>query len=140
MPGKPFRSSLEPHFDEIAQRRARRETWQGIAAELEKAHGLKIHFSAVQKFFGRHLARPRPLGFAPLPTAATTTATTAVTGAAAAPGAEAKKYVFTPKDKRPSRFSDEDLQFNDPLALDGEQTPVDPDAENPFKMRKRKTS
>ena len=73
MPGKPFRSSLEPHFDEIAQRRARRETWQGIAAELEKGHGLKVHFSAVQKFFGRHLARPRPLGFVPLPTAATTT-------------------------------------------------------------------
>ncbi len=140
MPGKPFRSSLEPHFDEIAQRRVRRETWQGIAAELEKAHGLKIHFSAVQKFFGRHLARPRPLGFAPLQTAATTTATTAATGAAAAPGAEAKKDVFIPKAERPSRFSDEDLQFNDPLALDGEQMPVDPDAENPFKMRKRKAS
>ena len=139
MPGKPFRSSLEPHFDEIAQRRARRETWQGIAAELEKAHGLKVHFSAVQKFFGRHLARPRPLGFAPLPTAATTTdaAPTDTTTTSAEGG---KKYVFTPKDKRPSRFSDEDLQFNDPLTLEGEQTPVDPDAENPFKMRKRKTS
>lgn len=139
MPGKPFRSSLEPHFDEIAQRRAQRETWQGIAAELEKAHGLKVHFSAVQKFFGRHLARPRPLGFEPLPTAATATTTaTAPTNETTPPAAEAKKYVFTPKDKRPSRFSDEDLQFNDPLALEGEQTPVDPDAENPFKMRKRK--
>ena len=137
MPGKPFRSSLEPHFDEIAQRRARRETWAGIAAELEKAHGLKVHFSAVQKFFGRHLARPRPLGFEALPTAVTTTATTA---AAAAPGAETKKYVFIPKAERPSRFSDDDLQFNDPLALDGEAMLVDPDAENPFKMRKRKAS
>lgn len=138
MPGKPFRSSLEPHFDEIAQRRARRETWAGIAAELEKAHGLKVHFSAVQKFFGRHLARPRPLGFAPLPTAATTTAT-APTDAAMPPAPEGKKYVFTPKAARPSPFSDEDLQFNDPLALGGEKTPVDADAENPFKMRKRKT-
>ena len=134
MPGKPFRSSLEPHFDEIAQRRARRETWQGIAAELEKAHGLKVHFSAVQKFFGRHLARPRPLGFAPLPTAATATAT-AQADETTPPAAEAKKYVFTPKDKQPSRFSDEDLQFNDPLAF--EVKPADPDAENPFKMRKR---
>ena len=138
MPGKPFRSSLEPHFDEIAQRRARRETWQGIAAELEKAHGLKVHFSAVQKFFGRHLARPRPLGFAPLPTAATTTAT-APNDAPTTPAEGGKQYVFTPKPKQPSRFSDEDLQFNDPLALGDEQTPVDPDAENPFKMRKRKT-
>ena len=137
MPGKPFRSSLEPHYEEIAQRRARRETWAGIAAELEKAHGLKVHFSAVQKFFGRHLARPRPLGFEPLPTAATATAT-APTDAPTTSAKGGKKYVFTPKDKRPSRFSDEDLQFNDPLALGDEQTPVDPDAENPFKMRKRK--
>lgn len=138
MPGKPFRSSLEPYFEEIAQRRARRETWQGIAAELEKVYGLKVHFSAVQKFFGRYQARPRPLGFAPLPTAATATAA-AQTDETTPPAAGAKKYVFIPKDKPPSRFSDEDLQFNDPLALDGEQTPVDPDAENPFKMRKRQT-
>lgn len=27
----------------------------------------------------------------------------------------AKKYVFTPKPKAPGRFSDEDLEFNDPL-------------------------
>ena len=138
MPGKPFRSSLEPHFDEIAQRRARRETWAGIAAELEKAYGLKVHFSAVQKFFGRHLARPRPLGFVPLPTAATTTATEPTNATTPAPGG--KKYVFIPKAAQPSPFSDDDLQFNDPLALGDEQTPVDPDAENPFKMRKRKTS
>ena len=165
MPGKPFRSSLEPHFDEIAQRRARRETWAEIAAELEKAHGLKVHLSAVQKFFGRHLAgrsRPRPLGFDPLPTAATSVAAVvapppaasfdsgaeslgyggpahpdeenpflrrrrqaqrtapndeqAARPAAAIPAPAGKKYVFIPKPKRPSRFSEEDLQFNDPLA------------------------
>ena len=187
MPGKPFRSSLEPHFDEIAQRRTRRETWAGIAAALEKAHGLKVHFTAVQKFFGRHLAgRPRPLGFDPLPTA---TASAAVApppaasldaaeslgyggpahpddenpflmrrrqaqhappnGEQAAPFTDAqtpaparKEYVFIPKPKRPSRFSDEDLQFNDPLAIDtfGKPVPENPDVENPFKMRKRKTS
>ena len=188
MPGKPFRSSLEPHFDEIAQRRARRETWQEIAVALEKAHGLKVHFSAVQKFFGRHLAgRSRPLGFDPLPTTATSAAVGAtppvvsvdaaeslgyggpahpddenpflmrrrqvqraaphgeqadVPAAAPDPVPAGKKYVFIPKPKVPSRFSDEDLQFNDPLAIDtfGKPVPVEPEAENPFKMRKRQAS
>ena len=128
MPGKPFRSSLEPHFDEIAQRRARRETWQGIATELEKAHGLKIHFSAVQKFFGRHLARPRPLGFEPLPTAATTTL---------APTVRAPSSVIQPSSSIagvPPMPTFEDANHD---AFGG---PIDPDAENPFKMRKRKTS
>ena len=183
MPGKPFRSSLEPHFEEIAQRRMRRETWQEIAAALEKAHGLKVHLSAVQKFFGRHLAgRPRPLGFDPLPSAATSAAATsapippgelanegyggpaypddenpflmrrrqnqrtAVSGEqaaipdAATPAPAGKKYVFIPKPKRPSIFSDEDMQLNDPLEIKGYGKPVDPDAENPFKMRKRPAS
>ena len=172
MPGKPFRSRLEPHFDEIAQRRARRETWAGIAAELEKAHSLKVHFTAVQKFFGRRLAGgPRPLGFAPLPTTAISAAMAAppasldaaaeslgyggpahpdeenpflmrgrqaqhtapnseqaATPAAAIPAPAGKKYVFIPKPKRPSRFSEEDLPFNDPLAIDtfGKARPVDP--------------
>ena len=165
MPGKPFRSSLEPHFEEIAQRRMRRETWAEIATELEKAHGVKVHFTAVQKFFGRHLAgRPRPLGFAPLPASPSPVGATPAApldhaatdplnfdaqgqpvpgyhpddenpfklrkrqaqraaldgGEATAPAAPqtppAKKYVFIPKEKRPSRFSDEDLEFNDPLA------------------------
>ena len=183
MPGKPFRSSLEPHFDEIAQRRAQRETWQEIAAALEKAHGLKVHLSAVQKFFGRHLAsRPRPLGFDPLPparNAAVATPPASLDAAeslgyggpahpddenpflmrrrqnertpptseqaaapAAAPAAARKEYVFIPKPKRPSIFSEEDLQFNDPLAIDtfGKPVPVEPEAENPFKMRKRQAS
>ena len=53
-----------------------------------------------------------------------------------------KEYVFIPKPKRPGRFADEDLQFNDPLAIDtfGGAVRVDPDAENPFKMRKPKAS
>ena len=127
MPGKPFRSSLEPHFDEIPQRRARRETWQGIAAELEKSHGLKVHFSAVQKFFGRYQARPRPLGFAPLPT--TTTAAAAPT-----PAIHASSSVIQPSPSTAGVppvpiFEDAD---HDPLG-----GPIDPDAENPFKMRKR---
>ena len=163
MPGKPFRSSLEPHFDEIAQRRVRRETWAEIAAELEKAHGLKVHLSAVQKFFGRYQVRKaQPLGFDPLPTATATSAsvaaplaspdggaeslgyggpahpddenpfkmrrrqnerTTAANMEQAAPSTDAptsaparKEYVFIPKPRRPSRFSDEDLECNDPLA------------------------
>ena len=165
MPGKPFRSSLEPHFDEIAQRRARRGTWQGIAAELEKAHKLKVHFSAVQKFFGRYQARRvQPLGFAPQPATESTRVATvspsaapetvveehqgygepahpddenpflmrqrqspssartpatsepAAEGDASAKSTPAKKYVFIPKPKAPNRFSNEDLEFNDPLA------------------------
>ena len=38
----------------------------------------------------------------------------------------AKEYVFIPKSKAPSRFSEEDLQFNDPLAIDpfGKALPV----------------
>ena len=137
MPGKPFRSSLEPHFEEIAQRRARRETWQGIAAELEKAYGLKVHFSAVQKFFGRYQARKaQPLGFEPLSAPAATTTTEATTPSVAG----SHKSVLTPKPKASSHSSDEDAQFNDPLALECEGQPVDPDAENPFKMRKRKAS
>ena len=115
MPGKPFRSSLEPYFDEIAQRRARRETWQGIAAELEKAHGLKIHFSAVQKFFGRYQARQRqPLGFAPRPIHVASMATHAA--AAGEP---------------PPAFPEGDAES---LGYGG---PVHPDDENPFLMRRR---
>ena len=174
MPGKPFRSRLEPHFEEIAQRRARRETWAGIAAELGRAYGVKVHFTAVQKFFGRYLTgRPRPLGFDPVSTTAASTAAAVATPSAcfdrgaeplgdggpahpddenpflmrrrqaqctsapngepaaapAAPAAPARKYVFHPKEKRPSIFSEEDLQFNDPLAIDtfGGPVPADPD-------------
>ncbi len=118
MPGKPFRSGLEPHFEEIGQRRARRETWAGIAAELERAYGVKVHFSAVQKFFARYQARRvQPLGFAPL---ATATGSAEEIAAATTPPATgtppAKKYVFIPKPKRESIFREEDLQWNDPLA------------------------
>lgn len=117
MPGKPFRSGLEPHFLEIGQRRARRETWAEIAAELERVHGLKVHFSAVQKFFARFQARRvQPLGFAPLAAVGSAEEAAAATQPPATGTPPAKKYVFIPKPKRESIFSEEDLQWNDPLA------------------------
>ncbi len=123
MPGKPFRSSLESHFDEIAQRRARRETWAGIAAELEKSHGLKVHFSAVQKFFGRYRARQsQPLGFEPLPAPTNISAHVDSTDRAQQSTHRASSIESVPESGR-DYFGD----------------PVGPDAENPFKMRKKLT-
>lgn len=153
-PGRPFQSSLEPHLETIRALRLKRRTWQQVAETLKAEHGLEINRTAVYKFFKRRV-RPsarQPLGF-PAPTATsgshpasavaippTATTSEAQGDDAPPPTVPAKKYVFIPKDKRPSHFSDEDLQWNDPLAIDtfGKSVPVDPDAENPFKMRKRK--
>ncbi len=150
MPGKPFQSSLEPHLETIRALRLKRRTWRQVAAALKTEHGLEIDPAAVYKFFKRRV-RPstrQPLGF-PSPTAAPSGhAAPAVAPPPAATEAQdtatttsaRKEYVFIPKPKPPSRFSDEDLQLNDPLAIDtfGKPVPVDPNAENPFKMRKRK--
>ena len=51
-------------------------------------------------------------------------------GASTAP---AKKYVFIPKPKRPSLFSEEDLQLNDPLAIEPFGRPADPEARTSLK-------
>ncbi len=153
MPGRPFQSSLEPHLETIRALRLKRRTWQQVAETLKAEHGLEINRTAVYKFFKRRV-RPsarQPLGFPTLaatsshPAPAAAIPPSATTGEAQGddappPTVPAKKYVFIPKPERPSIFSDEDLQFNDPLAIDtfGKSVPVDPDAENPFKMRKPK--
>ncbi len=54
-------------------------------------------------------------------------------GASTAP---AKKYVFIPKPERPSLFSEEDLQLNDPLAIEPFGKPVNPVVERLFKKKK----
>lgn len=158
MPGRPFQSSLEPYLETIRALRLKRRTWRQVAATLKIEHSLEIDPAAVYKFFKRRV-RPttrQPLGFPTLPTAtsgssaapatapppAPSEAQAAPTAPAEAPASARKEFVFIPKPKRPSIFSDEDLQLNDPLAFDtyGKSVPVDPDTENPFKMRKRKAS
>ena len=157
MPGRPFQSSLEPHLETIRALRLKRRTWRQVAETLKTEHGLEIDPAAVYKFFKRRV-RPgarQPLGF-PSSTAAQNGGTTpaalpppatreaqeaAMPSSATAPPPAGKEYVFIPKPKRPSRFSDEDLQFNDPLNIDvhRQSVTVDPSAENPSKMRKRPT-
>ena len=152
MPGRPFQSSLEPHLETIRALRLKRRTWRQVAAALKAEHGLEIDPAAVYKFFKRRV-RPstrQPLGFPTLTAAPSGNAAPALAPPPAASEAQdaaattpaRKEYVFIPKPKPPSRFSDEDLQLNDPLAIDtfGKPVPVDPDAENPFKMRKGKAS
>ena len=154
MPGRPFQSSLEPHLETIRALRLKRSTWQQVADALAAEHGLKISPWAILKFFQRrvHPTARQPLGFPSLNAAPSSSgmdapaaappppAASEVQEAAPTPPPPRKEYVFIPKPKRPSIFSDEDLQFNDPLAIDtfGKPVPVDPDAENPLKMRKRK--
>lgn len=67
MAGKPYRSALDSHFEQIAAWRRERKTWVEIAELLRAGHGIGMHFAAVQKFFARRLARPqRPAGFEPV--------------------------------------------------------------------------
>jgi hypothetical protein len=64
MPGKPFQSKLEPHFDFILEARRKRQTWQAIADELA-GKGVAITPQAVHGFAKRRLKRRYPLGAAP---------------------------------------------------------------------------
>jgi hypothetical protein len=64
MPGKPFQSKLESHFDFILEARRKRQTWQAIAQELA-AKGIAITPQAVYGFTKRRLKRRYPLGTAP---------------------------------------------------------------------------
>ncbi len=64
MPGKPFQSKLEPHFDFIIEARRKRQTWQAIADEMA-AQGVTITPQAVHGFAKRRLKRRYPLGAAP---------------------------------------------------------------------------
>lgn len=109
MPGLPFQSSLEPHLETIRALRLKRRTWQQVAETLKAEHDLEIDRSAVYKFFKRRVqpSARQPLGF-PAPTAPSGSRA----GVPPVPASEGAAP---------------DLSFE----------PIDPDAENPFKMRKR---
>jgi hypothetical protein len=64
MPGKPFQSQLEPHFDFILESRRKHQTWQAIAHELADK-GITVTPQAVHGFTKRRLKRRYPLGAAP---------------------------------------------------------------------------
>jgi hypothetical protein len=64
MPGKPFQSKLEPHFDFILEARRKRQTWQAIAQELA-GQGIIVTPQAVYGFAKRRLKRRYPLGATP---------------------------------------------------------------------------
>lgn len=111
MPGRPFQSSLEPHLETIRALRLKRRTWRQVAEALKTGHGLEIDPAAIYKFFKRRV-RPsarQPLGF---PSASATGGSRA----ASSPPAPIPDDAAT------------DLSFE----------PIDPDAKNPFKMRKRR--
>jgi hypothetical protein len=64
MPGKPFQSKLEPHFDFILEARRKRQTWEAIAQQLT-TQGTVTTPQAVHAFVKRRLKRRYPLGMAP---------------------------------------------------------------------------
>jgi hypothetical protein len=64
MPGKPFQSKLESHFDFIVEARRKRQTWQAIARELT-SKGTNTTPQAVHGFMKRRLKRRYALGMAP---------------------------------------------------------------------------
>ena len=64
MPGIPFQSKLEPHFDFILELRRKRLTWQAIADELA-GKGVAVTPQAIYGFTKRRLKRRYPLGMAP---------------------------------------------------------------------------
>jgi hypothetical protein len=64
MPGKPFQSKLEPHFDFILEARRKRQTWETIAQQLT-TQGTVTTPQAVHAFTKRRLNRRYPLGMAP---------------------------------------------------------------------------
>jgi hypothetical protein len=66
MPGKPFQSKLEPHFDFILEARRKRQTWEAIAKQLT-TQGTATTPQAVHAFVKRRLKRRYPLGMAPAP-------------------------------------------------------------------------
>jgi hypothetical protein len=90
MPGKPFQSKLEPHFDFILEARRKRQTWEAIAQQLA-AQGTATTPQAVHAFTKRRLKRHYPLGMAP---------------------AEAKTTTVTPP--RPERPRPEMAQLTEP--------------------------
>ncbi len=135
--GKPFQSKLTPFYEQIARLRKKHTPYPEIARRLHDEHGLKVSPSTIFEFVK---VRARRGGVFALPDLPGGAAPAAATGEARgsteaakkqartehaggspastpppAPAAPAKRYVFTPKPKAQSRFSDEDLEFNDPL-------------------------
>ena len=138
--GKPFQSKLTPFYEQIARLRKKHTPYPEIAKRLHDEHGLKVSPSTIFEFVKVRARRSGVFTLPELPTAApihTRPAAAASeidgvpqaqtgkppaehaggsTPAAAPPPPPRKKYVFIPEPKAPSRFSDEDLQWNDPLA------------------------
>ena len=136
--GKPFQSKLTPFYEVIQRLRKKHVPYPEIAKRLHDEHGLKVSPSTIFEFVKVRARRsgvfalPEVPSAAPIP-APSAAATHEAHGAPQAqgkkartvdaggstpttqPAAAAKKYVFTPKPKAPGRFSDEDLEFNDPL-------------------------
>ena len=164
---KAFQSKLVPFYDLIARLRKKHVPYPEIAKRLHEEHGLKVAPSTIFAFVKVRARRSGVFALPEHPASATSVsmlpaaAASEIDGAPQAParkpqavdGGEStptaaptptarKEYVFIPKPKRPSIFSDEDMQLNDPLAFDthGKSVPVDPDAKNPFKTRKREAS
>ena len=66
VPGRPYRSTLIPHFQWIKARRRAGATWQEIAAALNKEKGIKIGAAAVYRFYDRTAKRTQwPAGMEP---------------------------------------------------------------------------
>lgn len=139
--GKPFQSKLTPFYALIQQWRKKHVPYPEIAQRLHAEHGLKVSASTIFEFVKVRARRSGVFALPEIPTAAPTSPAlppAAIHEAPGAPQAQAKKarkadagesvpatattppagkkYVFIPKPKAPSRFSDEDLEFNDPLA------------------------
>ncbi len=137
--GKPFQSKLTPFYEVIQRLRKKHTPYPEIAKRLHDEHGLKVSASTIFEFVKVRARRSGVFALPEMPTAAPIhpPPATATSEAQAAPQAQgkkaraadaggstpatppaapaAKKYVFIPKPKPQSRFSDEDLEFNDPL-------------------------
>lgn len=69
--GRPFRSVLKPHLEFIRAQRRADKSWQEIADELNRLHGVTITGRGVNRFFAAIRKRKTwPLGMEPQPTAA----------------------------------------------------------------------
>jgi hypothetical protein len=67
MPGLPFQSKLEPHYDFIVASRKKRMTWQQIADAIRAKEGPEFTCTrqAVQDFYKRKKRRPYAMGMEP---------------------------------------------------------------------------
>lgn len=135
--GKPFQSKLTPFYAVIQRLRKKHTPYPEIAKLLHEEHGLKVSASTIFEFVKVRARRSGVFALPEIPTAALASPAPSPVATDEAPAVSqaqakkarrvdasgstpaapaAKKYVFIPKPKTPSRFSDEDLEFNDPLA------------------------